>query len=118
MPILLTVASANVLVQIAATPGLLSGPKLIRAGLWVEDHLSDLPEAPLHPGQGANPTELVEHNRAVKTWGRSSLPPIEIGEKDKDAIKALLESAQAKQILAASPAVARLLVAFGLGPED
>jgi hypothetical protein len=46
------------------------------------------------------------------------LPPIEISEKDRDAIKALLEAAQGKQMLAASPAAARLLVAFGLGPED
>jgi hypothetical protein len=114
----LTIASAQLLGQIAAQPGLMSGPKLIRAGLWVEDHLTDLPMPPIQPGRDGQPCDWRDYEQAAKAWGRTMLPPIEISEKDRDAIKALLEAAQGKQMLAASPAAARLLVAFGLGPED
>lgn len=114
----LTISSAQLLGYIAAQPGLLSGPKLIRAGLWVEDHLTDLPLAPLKPGRDGQPTDWRDYETAAKAWGRTELPPFEISEKDNNAIKALLEAAQSKQILAADPPTARLLVAFGMGPED
>ena len=116
-PISLTVASANLLLAIGANLGRKDMAGIVLAGLWFETHLSDLPLAPLAPGPHASPQEQADYQVAVKAWGRQALSPIPVTAPEFRSLSELIKAAVEREAIPPSPAGARLLIAFGFGPD-
>jgi hypothetical protein len=115
----LTNGAAQTLAQLAGTPGLLTdAASLYRVGAFAEAHLSDLAESPEQPEQAAKPAEWRAWQKAQLAWARAIGPAIEVSEKTRDSLKALVQAGATKGALPASLAVAPLLLALGLAEAD
>ncbi len=102
---------------------------LVRVGMFAETHLSDLTDAPemlfSAVAHSAPPEELARfsvdmkaYRASLKAWRRTELDPIGIGEKTREALKAILKDASAAGVMTGSFHHVLLLSQFGLAPED
>ena len=98
----LTQGAADALRHLIGAPGLLTDPgQLYRVGEFSETHLVDLdvPEKP------------------ERAWQKTQMPAIEISERTRDALKALVQAAITKGALSGHASVVVLIREFGLAPD-
>jgi hypothetical protein len=117
--ITLTRAAANRLAQLAAMPGLLNdAANLYRVGEVAETHLTELAQPPVQPAREAPAADWIAWDKSAKAWGREELPAIEVTERKRDALRALVKAAIEKGQFSGSAADTALQRALGLQPED
>ena len=117
--ITLTRGAAARLAQFISTAGLLTDQaKLFRIGEFNENYLADMEPAPAQPGADGKPADFVAWQKASISWARDCLPPIDIKERVKDALKDLVQAAANRNLLSGSISDVALLRSLGLSPED
>lgn len=120
MPMLnLPLGAAARLAQLCSTTGLLHDQaKLYRIGEFNENYLSDLKPSPVRPDAKASTEQWAEWDGQSKRWVREQLPPIEVKERTRDALRELVTSAIDKGQMSGSLSDTLLMRALGLSPED
>lgn len=102
------------LAQFLAVPGALTDPAdLYRAGMVLEEKLSDLPK----PDEIPEGTDQLKAVDLVRAWQRKGEHVIELTEKQRDTCKKAVQEVIKKGV-GASPAIVCLLKQLGLAPED
>lgn len=112
--ITLTNGAANVLSQLGSIPGLITEPNILfRFGEFNENHLSNI-ETP--PDISNPPTK--EELAVQKSWANTTWTGLEIGEKTREALKAVVTTAITKGILPSGKPVMVLMRELGIAPES
>ena len=102
----LTNAAAGSLAALVVARGLLTDEKhLLRVSKFARKHLRRLPDPPAKPEDSAE-------------WAERQFLAVEVKEKTRDALKALVKSAAAKGAMAGSYGDGDLLEVLGLAEAD
>lgn len=106
--LILTYASAHLLANLITTPGLLTDiPNISRCGEFNETALSDLP----------SPLAKDAPEAEQKAWVKTELAAIEITERTRESLKALITAAIGKGMLGGHTTVLQLIRQLGLTPD-
>lgn len=111
-------AAALRLAQLITMPFLDNPDYAYKCGAFSDDHLNDIPLAPLQPGRDAKPDDWRTWDKEYSEWGKQPFPDIITTVKRKQALRALISKAVEKVQISGALGDRTLLRALEIASDD